>query len=77
MHTGHRRENAEAVADGLRLAGAEAIVAVQSFSAPERAADLVDAATAEWGGWIPSFMLQGLRIGGRSAPWMRTGSKPA
>ncbi len=49
VHTGRRRENAEAVADALRAAGAEALVAVQSFSDPARAADLVAMAGAAWG----------------------------
>ncbi len=49
VHTGHRREKAEALAAALREQGAEAIVAVQAFDEPARAATVVDTATAAWG----------------------------
>ena len=50
VHTGSKRDKAEAVAAELRHAGAEAIVHVQPFTEGALAADVVHAATAAWGG---------------------------
>ena len=49
VHTGSRREKAETLANQLREAGAEVVVAVEPFGDPSRAAALVDAAVAAWG----------------------------
>lgn len=49
VHTGSRRDKAEALAAGLREAGAEVVVAVESFTDPARAATLVETAQTEWG----------------------------
>jgi NAD(P)-dependent dehydrogenase (short-subunit alcohol dehydrogenase family) len=49
VHTGSRREKAEAVADELRAKGAEALVVVESFADPARAAGVVERAVTEWG----------------------------
>ena len=49
VHTGHRRDKAEAVAQQLRDAGAEAVVSVEAFADPARAAQVVAAAATAWG----------------------------
>jgi NAD(P)-dependent dehydrogenase (short-subunit alcohol dehydrogenase family) len=49
VHTGSRRQKAEALAEQLRAAGAEVVVAVEPFGDPSRAVALVDAAAAAWG----------------------------
>ena len=46
VHTGSRREKAETLAEQLRVAGAEVVVAVEPFGDPSRAVALVDAAAA-------------------------------
>ncbi len=48
VHTGSRRDKAEAVADELRAAGADALVSVEAFSDPSRAADVVSVAASAW-----------------------------
>lgn len=49
VHTGSNRANAERVADEARAAGAEALVAVHDFTAPERAGVLVDETRERFG----------------------------
>lgn len=50
VHTGSRREKAESLAEGLRHAGAEVLVAVEPFADdPSRAAKVVEAAVQAWG----------------------------
>lgn len=49
VHTGSRRDKAEALAAQLRAAGAEVVVAVEAFGEPARAAAVVEAAVASWG----------------------------
>ena len=49
VHTGSRREKAEALATQLRDAGADVVVAVEPFGDPSRAIAVVDAAVAAWG----------------------------
>lgn len=49
VHTGSRREKADALAATLRNAGADVLVAVESFTDPARAGSLVQAATDRWG----------------------------
>ena len=50
VHVGHQGARAEVLADELRLSGAEVAVAVADFAVPARAADVVEAAAARWGG---------------------------
>ena len=50
IHTGQRRDRAEALAAELSQAGAETAVEVADFAEPARAASLVEAALARWGG---------------------------
>lgn len=50
IHTGRRRERAEAVARDAAAAGADVAVAVADFTAPEQAAGLVEQAAGRWGG---------------------------
>lgn len=49
VHTGSRREKAEALAAHLRTHGAEVVVAVVPFADPARAAAVVQAAVDAWG----------------------------
>ncbi len=49
MHTGSNRAKAEALAEELRRVGAEALVVVESFTDPSRAAAVVEAAQGKWG----------------------------
>lgn len=49
VHTGRRRDKAEALATELRGVGADIAVAVEPFEEPARAAAVVAAAVAQWG----------------------------
>ncbi|MBV8912324.1 MAG: SDR family oxidoreductase [Acetobacteraceae bacterium] len=49
VHTGSRREKAEAVAEELRAKGAEPVVVVEGFADPVRAAAVVARALERWG----------------------------
>ena len=49
IHTGSRAEKAMALAAELEATGAETLVAVEDFTAPARAASLVETALKHWG----------------------------